>query len=118
MKTKWQKQYLKIVLLAWLIPLGIWLCGCGKSHKLNCIDIASHAAHSAQMRIGGPVFVAINHIHAQAYVDRGGEKCWLTIKDGFLVEDSRCELQNIEAKYPLETWDYLMREIFKWRFQK
>jgi len=116
MKSTYQKRCLKIALLAWLVPLGIWLCSCAHEHKLNCTDIASHAGHSAEMRVGGPVFVAIDHVHAQAYVDQGDHKSWLTIDNGFLIEDSRCELQSIEAEYPLATWDHLMREIFSHRF--
>jgi len=38
MKTKWQKRYLKIALLAWLIPLGIWLCGCSVKREIIMPD--------------------------------------------------------------------------------
>lgn len=79
--------------------------------------MASHAGHSAEMRIGEPVFVAIDHVHAQAYIDKGDYYSWLTIDNGFLIEDARCELQSIDARYSLATWDYLMREIFSHRFK-
>jgi len=107
--------------MRWLLLIFL-IIGCAHEHKLNCTDIASHAGHSAEMRVGGPVFVAIDHVHAQAYIDQEDRvrdyKCWLTIKDGFLVMDSRCELQSIDAEYSLEIWDYLMKEIFSHRFVK
>ena len=116
------KNCKKAALLVWLIPLGILLMSCAHGHKLNCTDIASHSGHSAEMRVGGPVFVAIDHVHAQAYVDqedRGRSyKSWLTIKNGVLIVNSRCELQSIDARYSLEDWDYLMKNIFKHRFVK
>ena len=93
----------------------IWLAGCGstKDYKLNCTDIASHAGHSAEMRAGGDVWVATGGGHAQAYILKNdGSKHWLTINDGFLIEDSRCELQSIEVEYSLKDWDYLMKEIW------
>ncbi len=92
------------------------LVGCAHSHKLNCTDMASHAGHSAEMRIGQPVFVAIDHVHAQAYVDKEGYYSWLTIDDGFLIENARCELQSIDVRYSLEDWDYLMKNIWSRRY--
>jgi len=38
MKTKWQKRCLKIALLIWLIPLGVWLCGCGSTREIIMPD--------------------------------------------------------------------------------
>jgi len=97
--------------MRWLLLIFL-IVGCAHEHKLNCTDMASHAGHSAEMRIGGDIFVAIDHCHAQAYIDQDGYFSWLTIDDGFLIEDSRCELQSIDAKYSLKAWDHLMKEIY------
>lgn len=119
MKSSYQKQCLKIALLIWLILLMIWLmiwlmgCSSARHYKLDCTDYASLAGHSAEMRIGGAVWVAIDYVHAQAYLDTGGAyPYWLAIDNGYLIVNATREVEEIRATYSLEDWDYLMKEIW------
>ena len=71
------------------------------------------------MRIGGNVYVAIDHVHAQAcIIDKNGKYCWLTVRNGYLIKNARCELKSIDAVYPLQVWDDLMKNIFVRKFVK
>ena len=110
MKSTYQKRCLKIALLVWLIPLMIWLTGCGstKHYKLDCTDYASLAGH----KVNEEAWIAIDHRHAQVYVLRDGGKCWLTINRGYLIVDAPREVEEIRATYSLEDWDYMMKNIW------